>query len=277
MAAMHSIVHSMLSCSLVITSPEHSLQCGSVLIKFHWGTDLWLLVQICTNQQIPPSIFHIIIIFMRTNEVRKGEGEPGNDATGPEAMDGYWEKELTIWVYTAVFSLCNFKRYCTPYCGNVPIYWVKPHPPYRRLSTTITTRKTHQRCNVPPYCKILERTLLHCIYKKIKDLIVFVTTLAATYQLHTLKTAFYVIFKICIVWICWITLQKFWQHLLTTSAFFASQTKETDGLFSRRLVCRSSNMSYKSTDSSLVIVSCQLRFLAVLNLLIWHVAVPHIT
>ena len=36
---------------------------------------------------------------------------------------------------------------------------------------------------------------------------------------------------------------------------------DNDGFFSRRLVCRSSDRSYNLTDSSLVIVNYQLRFL----------------
>ena len=50
--------------------------------------------------------------------------------------------------------------------------------------------------------------------------------------------------------------------------------RDSNGFFSRRLVCRSSDSSYNSTDLSLVTVDYQLRFLpltlCVLNLLIWH-------
>ena len=51
--------------------------------------------------------------------------------------------------------------------------------------------------------------------------------------------------------------------------------RDSGGFFSRRLVCRSSDRSYNLTDSSLVIVNCQLRFLpwtffSCIILLIWH-------
>ena len=59
---------------------------------------------------------------------------------------------------------------------------------------------------------------------------------------------------------------QFWQHLLSTSAFFtfwrALDGQNSDGFFSKRLVCRSSERSYDSTDSSLAIVNCQTMLLA---------------
>ena len=68
---------------------------------------------------------------MHAKKVRNREEEPGNDAiacamycAGPDVdhTNGYWEKnqktELTI-EFTAVFSLRNFKGYCTTYYGNV--------------------------------------------------------------------------------------------------------------------------------------------------------------
>ena len=60
--------------------------------------------------------------------------------------------------------------------------------------------------------------------------------------------------------------QKFWRHLLITSALFASwktlmDKTDSEGFFSRWLVCGSSDRSYNSTGWSLVIVNCQLRFL----------------
>ena len=48
---------------------------------------------------------------------------------------------------------------------------------------------------------------------------------------------------------------------------------DSDGFFSRRLVYRSSNRSYNSTDSSLSILNSQLRLLislCILILLTWH-------
>ena len=39
-------------------------------------------------------------------------------------------------------------------------------------------------------------------------------------------------------------------------------TKDSDGLYSTQVVCRSSNCSYNSTDLSLVAVNCQVSFLA---------------
>ena len=57
---------------------------------------------------------------------------------------------------------------------------------------------------------------------------------------------------------------------------------DSDSSFSRRVVCRSSDRSYYSIDSSLVIVNCQtmllcLEFsLCVLNLLIWHTCVYYV-
>ena len=64
--------------------------------------------------------------------------------------------------------------------------------------------------------------------------------------------------------------QKLWQHLLIISAFFASwwsselsmYKRDNDGLFSTRVLCRSSNSSCTSTDLSLVAVNCQLSLLA---------------
>ena len=59
---------------------------------------------------------------------------------------------------------------------------------------------------------------------------------------------------------CWKRfVQNFWQHLLITSAFFApwqalDGQKSDAFFFSTRLVCRSSDRSYYSTDSSLVLV-----------------------
>ena len=54
---------------------------------------------------------------------------------------------------------------------------------------------------------------------------VSVTTLAATYLVYTLKTRLSLLwgFKIYIVWLSLKRfVQKFWRHLLITSAFFAS-------------------------------------------------------
>ena len=60
---------------------------------------------------------------------------------------------------------------------------------------------------------------------------------------------------------CKLFVQKFRWHLLTTAAFFASWPAldgqwDSDGFFSRRLVYKSSNRSYDSTDTSLITVDC---------------------
>ena len=54
--------------------------------------------------------------------------------------------------------------------------------------------------------------------------------------------------------------QKFWHHLLTTSSFLASwwapvDTRDSDGFLSRKPVCRSSDSSYDSNHSSLIIAN----------------------
>ena len=72
--------------------------------------------------------------------------------------------------------------------------------------------------------------------------------------------------------------QKLWQHLLIISTFASWWTpdvqRDSDGFFSTRVECKSSDTSFKSTDSSLVAVDCQLSFLAccseMLSLHAWH-------
>ena len=75
--------------------------------------------------------------------------------------------------------------------------------------------------------------------------------------------------------------QKIWWHLLITLAFFTSweilmDKTDNDGFCSRWLACRSYDRSYNSTDTSLVIVNCQLSttFLA-LNFL-WVYSAIHV-
>ena len=66
-------------------------------------------------------------------------------------------------------------------------------------------------------------------------------------------------------WKCCI--QKFWRYLLTTAAFSLLIELTIDESDSNRfiiLLCRSSDSSYNSTDSLLVTVGYQLRFLALL-------------
>ena len=74
-------------------------------------------------------------------------------------------------------------------------------------------------------------------------------------------------FYICIVDFAETLYQKFWQHLLITSASLllgqlSVDKQDSDGFFSSRLVCRTSNSSYNSTDSSLVTVDYQQSFVA---------------
>ena len=92
-----------------------------------------------------------------------------------------------------------------------------------------------------------------------------VTTLTAIYLVYTLKTkAFYGVFKICIVCIslkmlCSKVLATFADHLCLLCYLTSSPwTKETAMAL---LVCRCNDSSYNSTDSTLIIVGYQLRFL----------------
>ena len=66
-------------------------------------------------------------------------------------------------------------------------------------------------------------------------------------------------------WKCFIP--KFWRYLLTTAAFslfVELRIDESDSNRFIRLLCRSSDSYYNSTDSLLVTVGYQLRFLALL-------------
>ena len=104
---------------------------------------------------------------------------------------------------------------------------------------------------------------------------VCVTTLAATYIMYLIYKSQVRYYKVpngvsnvCIVWI---SLKMLCSPVLASFAFsrclhyefsiYRMNVGDSDGFFSRRLVCRSSDRSYNSTGSSLIIANCQQCFL----------------
>ena len=111
-------------------------------------------------------------------------------------------------------------------------------------------------------------------YARVTVLCLSVIALAATYHLYEpqvkcYKTVSYSVFNVCIVWIslktlCSPVLASFTSAFSTLSDEFSMDrmnNRDSDGFFSRRLVCRSSDSSYNSTGLSLVIANYQQRFL----------------
>ena len=100
---------------------------------------------------------------------------------------------------------------------------------------------------------------------------VSVTALAATYLVYTLKLD---AFRLCVTFSRYALCGYRWKALFKSSGDIcwspwpfslldelSMDESDSDGLFSRRLVCRSTDSSYDLTDSSLVTEDYQLWFL----------------
>ena len=91
---------------------------------------------------------------------------------------------------------------------------------------------------------------------------VCLTELAATYacaiRLSVLLSTYVEFVWISLKTLCSKVLVKFADHLCLLRFLMNSRwTRDSDGFFSRRLVCRTNNRSYNSTDSSLITVDYQ--------------------
>ena len=100
-----------------------------------------------------------------------------------------------------------------------------------------------------------------------------VTTLAATNLVHKSQVRRYkVLYGISNACTMWISLKMLCSPVLASFAFscclhdkfsiiYWMNNRDSDGFFQEGLVCMSSDSSYNSTSSSLIIANCQQRFL----------------